>query len=232
MKQTLIFILFILFPMCMTAQQERESLPVDWKAIGQEAKDNPDRIKELVTRLSAQKIDTTLTYQERILAFYGQSFLTNDFEDRYRIDMDRLEKAGKHEECLATAQKMLEINPLNLNALITSAEMILTMQKDSTKQKNVAIEDAKLYVNRAMRILNTIAATGDGSEEHPFYVTKVSDEYCFMRYYLDLWNYKMQAATMCCDVITLDGSSKYYDKPKIYFEITRVYELERMMFNE
>jgi len=29
-----------------------------------------------------------------------------------------------------------------------------------------------------MRILNTIAMTGDGSEDHPFYVTKVSDEYC------------------------------------------------------
>lgn len=81
-----------------------------------------------------------------------------------------------------------------------------------------------------MRIFNTIAMTGDGSAKHPFYVTKVSDEYCFMRFFLDLWEYKMQAATSNCDVITLNKTSKYYDKSQIYFEITRVYELERMMF--
>jgi hypothetical protein len=28
----------------------------------------------------------------------------------------------------------------------------------------------------------------------------------------------------------LNKTSKYYDKSQIYFEITRVYELERMMF--
>ena len=81
-----------------------------------------------------------------------------------------------------------------------------------------------------MRIFNTIAMTGDGSHNAPFYVTKVSDEYCFMRYYLNLWKYKGQAATACCDIIALDESSSYYDQPTIHFEITRVYELERMMF--
>ena len=130
------------------------------------------------------------------------------------------------------AKKMLDINPLNLNALISSCNNLIVMAKDSTQWKDVTMDDVQPYLNRAMRILNTIAVTGDGSSEHPFYVTKVSDEYCFMRYYLDLWDYKMQAATSCCDVITLDGSSEYYNKPEIYFEVTRVYELERLMFQK
>ena len=224
------YLFLLLIPISMTAQQEKQLLPVDWKAIQKEVKENPEHVKGLVAKLSAQEIDTTLTYPERILAFYGQSFLTNDAEDTYRIDMDKLEEEGKLDDCLATAKKMLDINPLNLNALTTTYHVLYKMAKDSTQWKDVTIDDVKPYYHRAMRIYNTIAKTGDGSEAHPFYVTKVSDEYCFMRYYLDLWDYNMQTATSCCDIITLDGSSKYYDKPEIHFEITRVYELERLMF--
>lgn len=232
MKHLLTFILLMLIPISMIAQQERQLLPVDWKAIQKEVKKNPEHVKGLVARLSAQEMDTTLTYPERILAFYGQSFLTNDTEDAYRVDMDKLETEGKLDECLAMAKKMLDINPLNLNALNTTYHVLFKMATDSTQWQDVTLDDVRPYYHRAMRIYNTIAMTGDGSEAHPFYVTKVSDEYCFMRYYLDLWDYKMQEATSCCDVITLDGKSKYYDQPKIYFEITRVYELERQWLLE
>lgn len=222
--------MFVLFISINIVAQERELLPVDWKLIKKEAKKNPQHVKDLVKRLSAADLDTTLTYQDRILAFYGQSFLTNDKEDAMRVDMDKLEKQGSYKKCLATAKKMLDINPLNLAALNTAGRVLYVMAIDSTHNYGITIEDAIPYFKKAMRIYNTIAMTGDGSEDHPFYVTKVSDEYCFMRYYLDLWEYKNQFATDNCDVFELDETSKYYNQPTIYFEITRVYELERMMF--
>ena len=229
MKHLIICLCMLLLATNIVAQ-ERELLPVDWQLIRKEVKDNPQHIKDLVARLSASKLDTTLTYQERILAFYGQSFLTNDEEETLISEMFNQKKQGDTEKCLTTAKKVLSINPLHLQALDMVAQTLYAMAKDSTSHAGTKVEDAKPYLNRAMRIFNTIAKTGDGSEEHPFYVTKVSDEYCFMRYYLDLWDYKTQEATSCCDVFTLNGTSNYYSQPKIYFEITRVYELERMLF--
>lgn len=205
-------------------------LPVDWKNIQKEVKEHPEYVKRLVARLSAEEIDTTMTLPERILAFYGQSFLTNDAEEKYRIDMDKLAEAGKIEECLAMAKNILEINPLHLKALVTAGNSLIVMAKDSTRWKDVTIEDGRRFFRRAILIFDTIAMTGDGSASRPFSVTKVSDEYCFMRYYLNLWDYKKQTLSGNCDVITLDGSSDYYDEPEIYFEITRVLELERLLF--
>jgi tetratricopeptide (TPR) repeat protein len=225
-------LIFLLLVSTNIIAQEREILPVNWKQIKEDVNKDPQKVKDLVARLSATSLDTTLTYQDRILAFYGQSFLTNDEEEKLKIKMYDQKDKGHITESLETAKKILEINPLNLEALNHAGQILYAMANDSTANNGITKEDAKQYFNRAMRIFNTIAMTGDGSDEHPFYVTKVSDEYCFMRFYLDLWEYQMQAATSCCDIITLKKNSKYYNQPKIYFEITRVYELERMQFQK
>jgi len=107
---------------------------------------------------------------------------------------------------------------------------LLAMSKDPLKWPDVTEQDAKHYFNLTFRIYNTIAMTGDGSAEHPFCVTKVSDEYNFMRVYLNLWKYSSQALIGNCDVFTLEESSEYYLQPKIYFDVTRVLEIEMMRF--
>ena len=231
MKQIVLLCLLLCIPLCLSAQQERELMPVNWKTVEKEAKKNPEHIKELVTRLSASTIDTTLTYPERILAFYGQTYLTNDAEESVlRGKMDKLKKEGQLDSCLYVAKKILDINPLNLNALIMACDIILDMAEDAAYMGKVSVDDGRVYYNRAMRIFNTIAMTGDGSAEHPFYVTTVSDEYCFMRYYLNLWKYKGQALKDNCDIIYLNESSEYYNQPEIYFEITRVLERRIQLF--
>lgn len=227
MKQLLTIVFLLLFSMYIKAQEERAFLPVDWESIRKEVKENPDSIKELVKRLSAQETDTTMTYPEKVLAFYGQSFLINDSEDAFKNDMYKLANSGKLKECLAVAKIMLDINPINLIALTTANDVIRSMAINPIRWGNVSVLEAKIYYNRAMRIFDTIAMTGDGSEKHPFYVTKISDEYCFMRHYLHLWKYKGQEATLNCDIIKLGETSKYYNRPEIFFEVTRVYELER-----
>ena len=220
MKQILTLML-LLFPMWMTAQQKKEFVPVDWEFVKKEATENPERIKDLVARFSMQKKGKPLTDTEKILAFYGQSYLTNDKEDDlYMFEMYDLRKAGKNEECLALTRKMLEINPLNLDALTTAYHILFSQEKDSTSMK-----EAMDYGTRSRFIFWTMLLTGDGSAEHPIDVTKISDEYNFMRHYLNIWKIKMQEFDGKCDILTLDGKSMRYDRPQIYFNTKRVSEL-------
>lgn len=211
-----------------TALQKKEFIPVDWEFIKKEATENPERIKELVARFSAKKRGKALTDEEKILAFYGQSCLTNDSDtDPQVFEMYELRKAGKQEECLALTRKMLEINPLNLDALTTASNILFSLAKDST-----SLNEANDYHLRSRFIFWTMLMTGDGSAEHPFHVTKISDEYNFMRHYLNIWKIKMQELSGNCDIITLDGSSSLYDRPQIYFDVTRVRELSSSRYSK
>ena len=90
----------------------------------------------------------------------------------------------------------------------------------------------------AMRLYNTIASTGRGTAEEPFSVTSVGDEYSFINYYLDIWKIKGQSLVnvgknkVPCDVIHLNEKSEYWEEPDIYFEISRVLQLERQAFGK
>ena len=228
MKTKIILATLLMLALPMTAQQKKEFVPVDWEFIKKEATENPERIKELVERFSAKKKGKPLTDEEKILAFYGQSYLTNDREDElYMFEMYELRKAGKKEECLALTRKMLEINPLNLDALTTAGDILFSLAKDST-----SLVEASDYLFRSRCIFWTILMTGDGSAEHPFHVTKISDEYNFMRHYLNIWKIKMQEFDGKCDIITLDESSMRYNRPQIYFNTKRVSELISSQINK
>ena len=89
-----------------------------------------------------------------------------------------------------------------------------------------------------MRLYNTIASTGRGTADEPFSVTCVGDEYSFINYYLNVWKIKGQSLVnigldrMPCDIIHLGEKSEYWEEPDIYFDITRVLQLERQAFSK
>ena len=231
MKQLFIAFVFVLFlPMASHAQTERKIIPVDWKEIKSVADKDPQHIKDLVERMSAEEIDTTMTWNERILAYYGQSFLTPNTEISEGFDLDNLLNEKKYEECFAGAKELLKKNPVSLKALSNAIYAAFNMFRDSTKYQNISRDETRVYYLRMQRILNTIAITGDGTEEQPFYVTAVSDEYLFMRHYLEIQNRKKQYTTGKFDVFELEETSQYYSRPLLYFEITRVMEIERGLF--
>lgn len=225
-----VFVIFLLMPASIQAQGEREIIPVDWKEVQKVAEENPQQIKQLVSRLSANEIDTTMTWNERILAYYGQSYLTPKTEIEAGLDLDKLLKENKYEECLAGAKELLKKNPVSLKALSNALYATMYLLRDSTKQDVISRDEARAHYHRMHRILNTIAKTGDGTEEKPFYVTAVSDEYLFMRHYLEIQNRSKQYMTEKYDVFELEETSKYYSRPKLYFEITRVLEIEKSLF--
>lgn len=223
-----IFVFLLLMPLTVNAQEEdRMIIPVDWKEIKDVADKDPERIRNLVARMAASELDTTMTWNERILAYYGQSFLTPFTESDDGRNLDVLMKDGKYEECLEGARELLKKNPVSLKALFNAAFAIAYILKDSTAQHCVSREEGQVYYYRMQRIFNTIAITGDGTEEQPFYVTAVSDEYLFMHYYLEIWEFERQFMTSHCDGFDLKESSQYYSRPQLFFEITRVLEIER-----
>lgn len=208
---------------CFAAFGQREIISMDWDVVKDIVKEAPDDVKQLVSRLSAPTIDTTLTYSDRIIAFYGQSLISNGSEDALVDEVERLFSDNKYADALVKAREALAINPLNLVALDRAGTSIALMIKsgDTSYSKDEAMQ----YFNRAMRIYNTIAMTGLGNKEYPFCVTTVSDEYEFMRNYLDLYEYEGQALIGFCDVFTLKETSEYYSDKKIYFDATRPLEM-------
>ncbi len=218
----LILSLAVMFS-CLAAFGQREIISMNWDVVKEIVKEDPDDVRELVSRLSAPTLDTTLTYNDRIIAFYGQSLLSNGKEAALVDDMSKLYSQKDYVNALGKAREALAINPLNLRALDRAGMCIaLLIESGDTSYSK---DEAKQYFNRAMRIYNTIAMTGLGDEEYPFCVTSVADEYEFMRNYLELYEYESQALVGFCDVFTLKETSEYYSDKKIYFDATRPLEM-------
>ena len=234
MKNVIVLLVFFLsLPFSLFAQEENEIIPVDWKEVKKVAEKDPQRIKDLVTRMASSEIDTTMTWKERVLAYYGQSFLTPFIDYTEGRKLDDLLREGKYEDCLAGAKQLLQQNPVSLKALSNAALAISVMLKDSIQHDGVTFDEGQEYYSRMFLILSTIDHTGDGTEKKPFCVTMVSDEYMFMRYYLDIWEVESQFLTnSMCDGFNLKETNENYSRKQIFFDVSRVLELEKEMFRE
>jgi hypothetical protein len=245
-KKTVVVLLFaILVPLSLSAQdvtspssQDSDNfITVDWAAINKTATEHPEVIKELVSRFVATTPatpDTTLSYEDFALAFYGQSYICNDKEALPIMEMTDSIRSGNYVDAARLAKEVLKINPMSLDAYVTLTNIAYLDRSDSTKTPIYSELEMRTYMTYMVRILYTIAATGDGSVKHPFFVTKISDEYNFMRYFFNLWDYKDQfISSECpCDGFELAKTSKSYSRPNIFFETTRVSELEMKLFGE
>lgn len=218
-----IIILISLLLSCVAAFAQRDIIAMDWSVIKEIVREDPDEVKDLVVRLSAPQLDTTLTYEDRIIAFYGQSLLSDGREAALVVEVSKLFSKADYKNALVKAREALAINPLNIRALERAGMCIaeLIESGDTSYSK----DEAKQFFSRAMRLYNTIAMTGLGNEEYPFCVTSVDDEYEFMRNYLELYEYEEQALVGICDVFTLKETSEYYSEKKIYFDATRPLEM-------
>ena len=234
MRQILVlFVFFLSLPFSLYAQEENETISVDWKEVKEVAEKDPQRIRDLVARMASSEVDTTMTWKERILAYYGQSFLKPNLEFTEGRNLDDLFEEGKFEECLVGAKEQLKKNPLSLEALSNAALTISMMLEDSTHHYDVTFDEGKEYFSRMFMILATIANTGDGTKERPFSVTTVSDEYMFMHYYFNIWEFESQFLTSNkCDGFNLKEPNENYSRKQIFFDVSRVLEIEREMFRK
>lgn len=220
MRHKSLLIALLIMMSTISVYSQMETVNVKWKDIEKKVNSEPEMVRGLINRLC--DYDTTMTMEERALAFYGNALMVNTLKSEYISDNGwRLLKKEIYPDALEMAKKALEVNRLSPTALNLAATAISKMI-DAGDTSSLLLAEGQEYYNRFLLTLYIIATTGDGSKEHPFVVIEVSDEYNFMRFLLDLWDYDSQSVVDGrLDKFELAKTSEFYDSPTIYFDVSR-----------
>jgi len=222
----------VLITVSVKAQIPQSFVKVDYKDIKTKVMESPVHVRELVDRLAAEDKDFDLTPQEKVQAFYGQSYITNDGEEFFVFQMREALRIKDKDAALQAASDILAINKLNLDAIITKAEILAGQPADSTGTSS-SKKEVEYLNSLAERICEVIFSTGDGTANHPFFLTKAHDEYNFLNKYLKINKVSGAPQQMGnLDVLHLEEKSAMFEKDAIYFDITRVQELEKFLENQ
>ena len=226
MKKLFAFMLLLL-PLAVSAQTDKTFMSVNWDKIKAEVNANPQHVQQLVDILINVDADTTLTAEDKILAVYGRTYLNNGRDMFMELDMSKARNEGKFDVAATLADKVLASNPLNTDAIVSKIYHFRKLSTTEPDKSWMLSDSLKVYSVRLSRILDTIFMTGDGSKEHPFSVTTVGDEYNFLYFFLGLLEVNSQMLIDKCDRLVLGKTNDVYSSPEIYFDITRVLEIER-----
>ena len=197
---------------CNTPMTDKKFIKVDWIQIEKFAREEPERAKELIQRVTKSGLKE-VPRSDYVMAYCLQSYF--EFEC--------------NENDLPITKK-----PMDITAALMTRNWLRKYIEDCPEDQKKSVHDYIISMSFALlQMYKSIYATGDGSAEHPFVVVSVPDEYAFMREYLDLPKHTSQALLRNnCDMFTLPGTSEMYQSDKIYFEITRVLQKEREMFEQ
>ena len=233
MKQLLLFATLLIGSLAVQAtdEAEYETYRITWNEISALVENSPDSIKSLIDR--AVLGDTTLRTKELLVAYMGKSFFgTSPFSE------SRDARSALNEEKIDSAMVLIEQaikrNPLSLSNNYYYVVCALTQNPQiSDYQAMQQDENLKLAVARFNLLLEAIYYSGNGSQEYPYKVTCVDDEYTFMSQGLDLPRPTNQSLTKDGhDMFKLPAhSSTLYTGQEIHFDATRILQLEQNLFN-
>ncbi len=233
MKQFLLFatLIFGAFAMHATDEAEYETYRITWSEISALVENNPDSIKSLIDRTALG--DTTLRTKELLVAYMGKSFFgaspfSESRDARSALNEDNIDSA------MVLIEQAIKRNPLSLSNNYYYVVCALTQNPQiSDYQAMQQDENLKLAVARFNLLLEAIYYSGNGSQEYPYKVTCVDDEYTFMSQGLDLPRPTNQSLTKDGhDMFKLPAhSSTLYTGQEIHFDATRILQLEQNLFN-
>ena len=233
MKQLLLLVTLILgvFAMHATDEAEYETYRITWSEISTLVENSPDSIKSLIDRAALG--DTTLRTKELLVAYMGKSFFgASPFGEsrdaRSALNEDNIDSA------MVLIEQAIKRNPLSLSNNYYYVVCALAQNPQiSDYQAMQQDENLKLAVTRFNLLLSAIYYSGNGSKEYPYKVTCVDDEYTFMSQCLDLPRPTNQSLTKDGhDMFKLPAhSSTRYTGQEIYFDATRILELEQNLFD-
>ena len=229
MRKLFVFMLLLL-AVAVSAQTDKAFMTVDWGKIKAEVEANPQHVQQLVDILINVDADTTLTAEDKILAVYGRTYLNNGRDMFMELDMSKARNEGKFDVAATHADKVLASNPLNTNAIVSKIYNFRILANKEPDKSWMLSDSLKVYTVRLSRILDTIFMTGDGSKEHPFSVTSVGDEYNLLQFFFGIFKVNGQSVVGTCDCLVLGETNKNYSSPDIYFDVKRVFEIEKSMF--
>ena len=233
MKQILLFatLIFGAFAMHATDEAEYETYRITWSEISALVENNPDSIKSLIDRTALG--DTTLRTKELLVAYMGKSFFgaspfSESRDARSALNEEKIDSA------MVLIEQAIKRNPLSLSNNYYYVVCALTQNPQiSDYQAMQQDENLKLAVARFNLLLEAIYYSGNGSQEYPYKVTCVDDEYTFMSQGLDLPRPTNQSLTKDGhDMFKLPAhSSTRYTGLEIHFDATRILQLEQNLFN-
>lgn len=230
MKTLRLMIVALMIAAGTQAQIPKQFVKVNLKDIKTKVMEAPAHVRDLVNRL--YEGDDKLTDEEMIQAFYGQSYITNDGEEYFVFQMREALRKNDKKAALQAANDVMAVNKLNLDAINTKTEIMEQMMDDTTDStatppSQADIDDGKKL---AQRICKVIASTGDGTANNPYVLTKAHDEYNFLSQYLKITKVNGASQQMGnLDILRLGEKSDRFDKDVIYFDISRVQELEKFL---
>lgn len=168
---------------------------LNFRVFGRYARDD-DRFEELERRFEAA--DTTLLPSDLYTLYYGSAY-RSDYTGGYDASIDRKEMKedpqGSYDLCL----EKLQLYPTSLQLLASLYTLAWTLGHDEAELDRIWW--------RYMAIMETISSTGDGSEEYPYVVIQVSDEY--------------EVVYNLLDVKSVTGQSLRWQK-KVPFDVLQV----------
>lgn len=233
MKQLLLFatLIFGAFAMHATDESEYETYRITWSEISALVENNPDSIKSLIDRTALG--DTTLRTKELLVAYMGKSFFgaspfSESRDARSALNEEKIDSA------MVLIEQAIKRNPLSLSNNYYYVVCALAQNPQiSDYQAMQQDENLKLAVTRLNQLLKAIYYSGNGSQEYPYKVTCVDDEYTFMSQGLDLPRPTNQSLTKDGhDMFKLPAhSSTLYTGQEIHFDATRILQLEQNLFN-
>ena len=233
MKQILLFatLIFGAFAMHAIDEAEYETYRITWSEISALVENNPDSIKSLIDRTALG--DTTLRTKELLVAYMGKSFFgaspfSESRDARSALNEEKIDSA------MVLIEQAIKRNPLSLSNNYYYVVCALTQNPQiSDYQAMQQDENLKLAVARFNLLLEAIYYSGNGSQEYPYKVTCVDDEYTFMSQGLDLPRPTNQSLTKDGhDMFKLPAhSSTLYTGQEIHFDATRILQLEQNLVN-
>ncbi|MCH4155813.1 MAG: DUF4919 domain-containing protein [Muribaculaceae bacterium] len=185
-------------------------IKVDFGSIKNEIEVNPEGIKKLIARVANN--DDSLKDEEVVKAYVGNSYLSENFTKFDAFGLEGIE-ANKRIE---TAEKKLAKNPLWVDGL----EILAYGYGEAGEMGK-----SRHYWGVRRKIIEAMAKTGDGTKEHPYYVISIDDEYSIMSGILNVIP-KKQAIIGNFDVFNVNSIWDEKNDEKLYFEISRVREIE------
>ena len=186
MKQLLLFATLLIGSLAMhaTDEAEYETYRITWSEISTLVENSPDSIKSLIDRAALG--DTTLRTKELLVAYMGKSFFGASPFGESRDARSALNEE-KTDSAMVLIEQAIKRNPLSLSNNYYYVVCALAQNPQiSDYQAIQQDENLKLAITRFNLLLSAIYYSGNGSQEYPYKVTCVDDEYTFMSQCLDL----------------------------------------------
>lgn len=161
--------------------------------------------------------DPYIRVDDYALVYYGQSFLPkyNGGNDKNEEILKSYAAEGKILNQYETAKKILEYNPVSLNALFYAWRASEELIKPE--------EETKSYLKKYLGILDMITTMGDGkSSSTPFRVISPDDQDHILYGKLDVETVvsrNLDTQTLC-NIISIEPTDKFQSR-RVYIDVSR-----------